>query len=171
MLKKLATTSLKKFNTVNIKGDNSAVGMQFGIVVSEFNEFLTDRLLEGAIDTLSRSGANLKNITVVHVPGAFEIPLAASRLLKKKALDAVITLAVVIRGKTSHFDQVTLETAKGIRELSQTSGVPIILGMIPANSIEDAAERVGIKHTSKGREWALSAIQMASLLRKMSLKK
>ncbi len=145
--------------------------MKFGVVVSRFNEFLTERLLEGALDTFERCGAKLKDITVVHVPGAFEIPLASAHLLKSKKLDAVLTLAVVIRGKTKHFDQVVLETAKGVRELSRDTGVPVILGMIPADSIEDAAGRTGIKHTSKGRDWALSAIEMASLLKKMRPKK
>ena len=155
---------------MKLKGDYSARGMKFGVVVSEFNEFLTERLLEGVLDTLVRCGAKAANITVVHVPGAFEIPLAASRLLKRTPLSAVITLAVVIRGKTKHFDQVVSETAKGVRELSLKTGVPVLLGMIPADSIEDAAERVGIKHTSKGREWALSAVEMASLLKKLNAK-
>ena len=167
----MTKTSLKKFKTAQFKGSYAAKGRKFGIVVSEFNEFLTQRLLEGALDTLIRCGAREKDITVAHVPGAFEMPLAASRLLKRKKPDAVITLAVVIRGKTKHFDQVVLETAKGIRELSQKTGVPVILGMIPADSAEDAAHRVGIKQTSKGREWALAAVQMASLLEKLDGKK
>ena len=158
---------MKKFKVPTLKGDLSARGRKFGIVVSEFNELLTDRLLEGALDTLVRCGARLKDIVVVRVPGAFEIPLAAGRLLKKKKLDALITLAVVIRGKTKHFDQVVRQTAKGVRELSQKSGVPVILGMVPADSVEDAAGRVGIKQMGKGREWALSAVQMASLLKKL----
>ena len=167
----MAQTSLKKIKVSRIRGDYSARGKSFGIVVSEFNEFLTDRLLEGAVDTLVRCGAKEKDITVVHVPGAFEVPLAARRLLNKKKLDAVITLSIVIRGKTRHFDQVVLETAKGVRELSQTSGVPVILGMISADSIEDAARRTGIKQMNKGREWALSAVEMASLLKKLEGKK
>lgn len=167
MLKKIAQQPLKKIKAKVLRGDYEAKGMRFGVVVSEFNEFLTERLLEGALDTLLRCGAKNSNLTVLRVPGAFEIPLATSRLLKKRKLDAVITLAVVIRGKTKHFDQVVLETAKGVREISKETGVPVILGMIPAESVEDAAHRVGIKHANKGREWALSAVEMASLLKKM----
>ncbi len=150
-----------------IKGGYSARGLKFGIVVSDFNELLTNRLLEGAADTLTRHGASDKNLTVVHVPGAFEIPLAAQKLIRKKKLDAVITLAVVIKGETKHFDQVVKETAKGIRELSKRSEVPVILGVIPANNIRQAQERVGIKQVNKGREWARSAIEMANLMKKL----
>ncbi len=167
MLKKLVSSPLKKFKVPALKGDLTAHGKSFGIVVAEFNELLTDRLLEGALDTLLRSGARPKDILVVHVPGAFEIPLAASKLLKRRKLSALITLAVVIKGKTKHFDQVVRETAKGVRELSQKSGVPVILGMIPADSVEDAAHRVGLKQANKGREWAASAVQMASLMEKL----
>ncbi len=167
MLKKHAAERMKKFKVPSLKGDLTARGARFGIVVAEFNEFLTERLLEGALDTLLRSGARPKDVLVVHVPGAFEIPLAASRLLKQKKLSALITLAVVIKGKTKHFDQVVRETAKGVRELSMKSGVPVILGMVAADSIEDAAHRVGLKQANKGREWAVSAVQMASLMRKL----
>lgn len=165
MLKKLASTPLKKFKSPVLRGQMTAKGMKFGVVVSEFNEFLTERLLEGALDTLERCGARPSDVLVVRVPGAFEMPLAASKLLKNRKLSAIITLAVVIKGKTKHFDQVVRETAQGIRELSVASGVPVILGMVPADSIEDAAERVGIKQANKGREWALSAVQMANLVK------
>ena len=150
-----------------IKGDYSAKGRQFGIVVADFNELLTGRLLDGAVDTLRRHGADEKNITVVHVPGAFEIPLAAKKLIRKKKLDAVITLAVVIKGETKHFDQVVRETAKGIREIIQKTDIPVILGVIAANHIRQAEQRVGIKQKNKGREWAASAIEMASLMTKL----
>ena len=152
----------------HLKGGYSAKGLAFGIVAADFNEFLTRCLLEGAIDTLRRHGAGKKNIIVVHVPGAFEIPLAAKKLIQKKRPDAVITLAVVIKGETKHFDQVARETAKGIRELSRDSGIPVILGVIPANSIRQAQQRAGIKQVNKGREWALSAIEMANLMKQLS---
>ena len=152
----------------HLKGDYSAKGLKFGIVAADFNELLTSRLLEGAIDALKRHGAGEKNIIVVHVPGAFEIPLAAKKLIQKKKPDAVITLAVVIKGETKHFDQVVRETAKGIRELSKESEVPVILGMIPANTIRQAQQRVGIKQVNKGREWACSAIEMANLMKKLN---
>ncbi len=149
------------------KGDFDARGFRFGIVVSEFNEALTRQLLEGALDTLMRHGALQKNIHVVYTPGAFEIPLAARKLIDRERPDAVISLAVVIRGATRHFDQVWRESAKGVRELAQNSGVPVILGIIPATSMQQAIERVGIKQMNKGREWALGAIAMASLSRKL----
>ena len=154
-----------------LEGSYSARGRKFGIVVSRFNEFLTSRLLDGALNALLRHGAREKDITVVHVPGAFEVPLAAQRLLARGKLDAVITLAVVIRGETKHFDQVVKETAKGIRELSQKSEIPVILGLIPAMNARQAAERTGIKQMNKGREWALAAIEMANLMRRLTMKR
>jgi 6,7-dimethyl-8-ribityllumazine synthase len=152
----------------HLKGDYSAKGFKFGIVAADFNELLTSRLVEGAVDTLRRHGARENSIVVVHVPGAFEIPLAAGKLIQKKKPDAVITLAVVIKGETKHFDQVVRETAKGIRELSKEHGIPVILGVIPANNIRQAERRVGIKQVNKGREWALSAIEMANLMKKLA---
>ena len=148
-----------------MKGSFIAKGRSFGIVVSQFNEFLTNRLLEGALDTLVRHGAREKDIHVVYVPGAFEIPLALKRLLAKKKPDAVITLAVIIRGETRHFDQVARESARGVRELSVKSEVPVILGILAVESAEQAVRRVGLKQANKGCEWALSAIEMANLMR------
>jgi 6,7-dimethyl-8-ribityllumazine synthase len=150
-----------------VKGAFLARGLKFGIVVSEFNEFLTRQLLEGALDTLVRHGALEKDVTVVYVPGAFEIPLALKKLAAKKKLDAIITLAVVIKGQTKHFDQVSAEASRGVADFSQKSEIPVILGIISADSAAVAAERVGIKHLNKGREWALSAIEMASLMKKL----
>lgn len=150
-----------------IKGGFSGRGKKIGLVVAEFNEFLTERLLEGALDALLRHGVAKKDIQVIYVPGAFEIPLALKKLLAQKKFHAVITLAVVIKGKTKHFDQVVNETAKGVRELSQKSEVPVILGVIPALTEHQAIQRVGLKSTNKGREWALSAIEMANLLPKL----
>lgn len=157
---------MKKYPKIReLRGDALGAGRRFGIVVSRFNELLTERLLEGALDTLLSHGAREKDITVVRVPGAFEIPVAAQKLLQKKKLDALITLAVVIRGRTKHFDQVVSETAKGIRELSKESQVPVILGMISADKVSDAQARAGIKGPNKGREWAQSALEMAGLMR------
>jgi 6,7-dimethyl-8-ribityllumazine synthase len=160
---------LKKI--IHIKGDFSAKGKRFAIIVSRFNEYLTSQLLEGAVDTLLRHGALEKDIQVVHVPGAFEIPLAAKRVAQRKKVDAVITLAVIIRGKTRHFEQVATQSARGLREVSLKSEVPILLGIIPAESIQDAMERTGIKQANKGREIAESAIEMANLMRQPLLKK
>jgi 6,7-dimethyl-8-ribityllumazine synthase len=150
-----------------VKGGYLARGRRFGIVVSQFNELLTTKLLEGALDTLLRHGAREKDIRVVHVPGAFEVPLASKKLISKFKPDAVITLSVVIRGQTKHFDQVVTESAKGIRELTLKTEVPVILGMILADKAEQAMARVGIKQANKGRDWALAAIEMANLVRKL----
>lgn len=161
-----------KFSKVNrVKGGFVASGHRFGIVVAEFNEALTNALLEGALDTLVRHGAREKDIHVVYVPGAFEIPLAAARLIKARKPDAVITLAVVIKGQTRHFDQVVTESAKGVRELADHSGVPVILGIVAADDVKHALERTGIKHMNKGREWALAAIEMAGVMKALDGKR
>ncbi|HTL70742.1 MAG TPA: 6,7-dimethyl-8-ribityllumazine synthase [Candidatus Eisenbacteria bacterium] len=145
------------------RGSFDAKGKKFAIVMSRFNEPLTRRLLEGAVDTFVRHGAREKDIHVVEVPGAFEIPLAASKLIARSRPDALLTLSVVIKGETRHFDQVVAETARGLRELGERTGVPVILGMIPATNVLQAIERTGIKQMNKGREWALSAIEMAGV--------
>jgi 6,7-dimethyl-8-ribityllumazine synthase len=150
-----------------IKGDYRARSLRLGIVVSQFNEAVTNRLLEGCVDTLIRHGAKPANLSIYYTPGAFEIPLVAQQLIVRKRVDAVITLSVVIKGRTRHFDQVVTETARGIRELSQRYGVPVILGIIAADRIEDVLERTGIKHMNKGREWALAAIEMARLMKRI----
>ncbi len=158
--------SAKKYQKVKrIKGGYLAAGKKFGIVVSEFNEFLTSRLLEGALDTLTRHGAKEKDITVIYVPGAFEIPLVVQKMLGRMKLDAVITLAVVIQGETKHFDQVTRQTAQGVRQAALKKDVPVILGMVAAGNVQQAIDRVGLKHGNKGRQWALAAIEMANLAR------
>lgn len=154
-----------------IKGGFEARGLRLALVVSEFNEYFTRELLSGTVDTLLRHGANKKDIQIFYVPGAFEIPLVAKRVLQKKKWDAVITLAVVIRGETKHFDQVVKETARSLRQLCDKSEVPVILGIIPANTVSQAAERVGIKQMNKGREWALAAIETANLMRNRLLRK
>lgn len=148
-----------------LRGSLLGAGKCFGIVVARFNEVLTERLLEGALDTLLAHGVRPKNITVVRVPGAFEIPLAAKKLVQKKKFDAVITLAVVIRGQTKHFEQVAVESARGISELSQVSEVPVILGVLAVSTISHAEARTGIKGPNKGREWALAALEMAGLMK------
>ncbi len=168
MRAKLSKGSKNKTRIVSIKGDYLARPYRFGIVVAQFNEYLTRPLLDASIDTLLRHGAQEKNIHVVTVPGAFEIPLATKKLIAHKKPNAVITLSVVIKGKTKHFDQVVRETAQGIRELILRTDTPILLGMVSADTVKDALLRVGIKHMNKGREWALSAIEMASLSGKMN---
>ena len=148
-----------------IEGKLVAEDLKFAIVVSRFNDFLTAKLLDGALDTLKRHGTDDKNITIVKVPGAFEIPLAADRLALK--FDAIICLGAVIRGDTPHFDLIAAETTKGIAQASFKNKKPIIFGVITADNIEQAIERAGTKQGNKGSDAALSAIEMANLFKKI----
>ncbi|MBI5234402.1 MAG: 6,7-dimethyl-8-ribityllumazine synthase [Deltaproteobacteria bacterium] len=150
-----------------IEGTLNAKGLKFAVIVSRFNDFIGERLLAGALDTLIRSGADDKDITIVKVPGSFEMPLAASRIAGKKYVDAIICLGAIIRGATPHFDLVAAEAAKGIAKVSIESDVPIAFGIITADNIEQAIERAGTKAGNKGRDAAQSAIEMASLLNKI----
>ncbi|MBI5026062.1 MAG: 6,7-dimethyl-8-ribityllumazine synthase [Nitrospirae bacterium] len=149
------------------EGELQAKGLKFGIVVSRFNDFITNRLLEGAIDTLLRHGAEQHDIEVVRVPGSFEIPLVAKKLAQKKSYDAVICLGTVIRGATPHFEYIASEVAKGIASASLETGIPIAFGVITADTIEQAVERAGAKSGNKGWDAALTAIEMAQLLKKL----
>ncbi len=157
----------KKGAARHIKGEISAKGKRFGIVVARYNDYLTKKLLEDAVEAFEQHGASAGSVHVVHVPGAFEIPLAAKRLIERKKPHAVLTLSVVIQCQTKQFDQVVNECAKGVRELAMGSGVPVILGMIAAKNAAQAIDRCGIKHMSKGREWAMSAIEMAGVMRRL----
>ncbi len=139
-------------------------GKKFGIVVSRFNDFISKRLVEGAVDTLLRHGAKDNEIEIVWVPGSFEIPLVAGRLAKSKKFDAIICLGAVIRGSTPHFEYVAGEAAKGVAKVSLDTGLPVIFGVITAENLEQAIERAGTKDGNKGRDAALSAIEMANLL-------
>jgi len=147
-----------------IEGNLLAKGKSFGLVASRFNDFMTKELVNGCIDTLIRHGADDKEITVAWVPGAFELPLAAQKMAKSKSYDAVICLGTVIRGATPHFDYIASEAAKGVAKVSLDSGVPVVFGIITADSIEQAVERAGSKDGNKGRDAAVSAIEMANLL-------
>jgi 6,7-dimethyl-8-ribityllumazine synthase len=135
----------------------------FGIVVSRFNEFISSRILEGAIDTLVRQGADEKSIDVAWTPGSFEIPYLAKRMAGTKKYDAVVCLGVILRGSTPHFDYVASEAAKGIAKVSLDQDVPCIFGVITAETLEQAIERAGTKEGNKGRQAALVAIEMANL--------
>ena len=150
-----------------IKADLVAKGKKFAIVISRFNEFISSKLLEGCIDTLCRHGAQESSQDVVWVPGAFEIPLAALKLAKSKKYDAVICLGTVIRGATPHFEFVASEAAKGVAKVSLDTGLPCIFGIITADNLEQAIERAGTKDGNKGRDAALSAIEMANLYGKL----
>lgn len=149
--------------TKTYEGKVLAKGKRFGIVVARFNEFVSERLLEGALDGLLRHGADEKDITVARVPGSFEIPYAANRLAKSKKFDAVICLGAIIRGTTPHFEYVASEVTKGVASTSLQTGVPTIFGVITADSIEQAIERAGTKEGNRGRDAAITAIEMADL--------
>ena len=150
-----------------IEGDLQAKGKKFGIVVSRFNSFIAERLLDGALDTLARSGAADDDIEVARVPGAFEIPLVAQKMVKSDRYDAVICLGAVIRGATSHYDLVANEAAKGIAQVSLSHDIPLVFGVITTDTIEQAIERAGSKAGNKGSEAAQVAIEMVNLLQKL----
>jgi 6,7-dimethyl-8-ribityllumazine synthase len=147
-----------------IEGDLQATGKKIGIIVSRFNSFISERLLEGALDTLLRSGVEEGALDVVRVPGAFEIPLMAQKMAKSGNYDALICLGAVIRGATSHYDLVANEVAKGIAQVGLDSGIPTIFGVLTTDTIEQAIERAGSKAGNKGSEAALAAIEMINLL-------
>lgn len=150
-----------------IQGILSAKDKKFAIVVSRFNEVISKSLLSGAIDCIVRHEGNEENITVAFVPGAFEIPVTAKKLAESKKFDAVICVGAVIRGATPHFDYIAAEVSKGIAHVGLETGVPVIFGVITSDSIEQALERAGIKAGNKGWDAALSAIEMADLLKKL----
>ncbi len=147
------------------EGGLVAEGLKFGVVAARFNEFITNKLLGGAMDALTRHGATAENIDVAWVPGAFEIPLVAKKLADSKRYDAVICLGTVIRGNTPHFDYVAAEVSKGVAQVGLASGVPTIFGVLTTETIEQAVERAGTKAGNKGFDAAVAAIEMANLLR------
>jgi 6,7-dimethyl-8-ribityllumazine synthase len=147
-----------------IEGNLKADGKKFAIVVSRFNSFLSEKLLEGALDSLLRSGALGEDIDVVRVPGAFEIPLVAKRLAGSQKYNAVIVLGVVIRGATPHFDVVVNEVSKGTAQAGLETGVPVLFGVLTTETIEQAIERSGTKAGNKGADVAVAAIEMANLM-------
>ncbi|HCV6632159.1 TPA: 6,7-dimethyl-8-ribityllumazine synthase [Staphylococcus aureus] len=150
---------------MNFEGKLIGKDLKVAIVVSRFNDFITGRLLEGAKDTLIRHDVNEDNIDVAFVPGAFEIPLVTKKLASSGNYDAVITLGCVIRGATSHYDYVCNEVAKGVSKVNDQTNVPVIFGILTTESIEQAVERAGTKAGNKGAEAAVSAIEMANLLK------
>lgn len=141
-----------------------AEGKKFAVVVSRFNDFITDRLLAGAVDALKRSGARDKDIEVAKVPGAFEIPLIAKKMAQSGRYNAVICLGAVIRGATPHFDYVSAEVSKGIAVAGLESGVPVIFGIVTTDTIEQAIERAGIKSGNRGWSAGINAVEMANLI-------
>jgi 6,7-dimethyl-8-ribityllumazine synthase len=141
-------------------------GLRFGLVAGRFNEFITNKLVSGALDALNRHGVADQDIAVAWVPGSFEIPLAAKKMVDTRCYDAVICLGAVIRGSTPHFDYIAAEVSKGIAKIGLDSGVPVIFGVITTETIEQAIERAGTKAGNKGWDAAVTAIEMANLLKK-----
>jgi 6,7-dimethyl-8-ribityllumazine synthase len=150
-----------------IDGKLDATGLKVGLAVSRFNSFIAERLLEGAIDALRRHGAAEADLTVVRVPGAFELPLVTKKMADSKKYDAIICLGAVIRGATPHFDYVSAEVSKGIASVGLDTGIPVAFGVLTTDNIEQAVERAGTKAGNKGFEAAMTAIEMVNLLRSM----
>lgn len=150
-----------------LEGGLVVKGKKFGIVASRFNDFITKELISGCTDTLVRHGASDDDLTVALVPGAFEIPTVAQKMAQTKKYDAIICLGTVIRGATPHFDYVAAEVSKGIARVSQDANIPVIFGVITADTIEQAIERAGTKDGNKGKDAAISAIEMVNLMEKI----
>jgi 6,7-dimethyl-8-ribityllumazine synthase len=150
-----------------IEGSLEARGLKFAIVVGRFNNVVTDRLLSGAMDALTRSGAGAEDVQVVRVPGSWEIPLTIQTLASLKRHDAIIALSAVIRGDTPHFDYVAGQAASGVAQASLASGIPVAFGILTTNTVEQAMDRAGLKSGNKGFDAAMTAIEMANLLRQL----
>ena len=150
-----------------VEGKIVAKGMKFGIVASRFNDFISGRLIEGAVDTLIRAGADEKDIAIYKVPGAFELPLTAKKLAKSSRFDAIICLGAVIRGATPHFEYISAEVSKGIASVGLETEIPVVFGVLTTDTIEQAIERAGTKSGNKGADAAMSAIEMVDLFKKV----
>ncbi len=157
----------EKLQPGRVSGALSAAGFRFGIVVSRFNSFITERLLAAATDALERAGAASKDVDVVHVPGAFELPLAAKKMAATEKYDALIAIGCVLRGETTHYDYVCSETARGLQLAQMDSGLPIMFCVLTCDTLEQAIERAGLKGGNKGFEAGLAAIEIAQLSRKL----
>jgi 6,7-dimethyl-8-ribityllumazine synthase len=151
-----------------VEGQLSAEGFRFAIIVSRFNDFISSRLMEGAMDALRRHGATEENMFLVKVPGAFEIPIVAKRLAQSGSYDAVVCLGAVIRGATPHFDYVAAEVSKGIANVALETTVPVTFGVLTTDNLEQAIERAGSKSGNKGYEAAMAAIEMVNLFNKLA---
>jgi 6,7-dimethyl-8-ribityllumazine synthase len=157
----------EKLEPGKIHGGLSGNGLRFGIVVSRFNSFITDRLLSAALDALDRSGAENRDVDVIHVPGAFELPLTAKKMAQTAKYDALIALGCVLRGETTHYDYVCAETSRGLQLAQMDTGVPVIFCVLTCDTLEQAIDRAGLKGGNKGFEAGLGAIEMAQLSRKL----
>jgi len=151
-----------------IRGELSAKGLCFGIVVSRFNSFITERLLAGALDALERAGADAKQMDVVRVPGSFELPIAAKKMGASGKYDALIAIGCILRGETAHFEYVAAEAARGLQLAQMDTGVPIAFCVLTCDTLEQAIDRAGLKSGNKGFEAGLTALEMANLTRKLS---
>jgi 6,7-dimethyl-8-ribityllumazine synthase len=160
-------TTGEKLQPTKIDGGLSAAGSRFGIVVSRFNSFITERLLQGALDALQRAGATDNDVDVVHVPGSFELPLAAKKLAVAGRHNALIAIGCILRGETAHYDYVCSETARGLQLAQMDSGVPIMFCVLTCDTLEQAIERAGLKGGNKGFEAGLGAVEMAQLMNKL----
>ena len=149
------------------EGTLAASGIKIAILVSRFNSFITDRLLDGAIKTYTQQGGSIEDIEVVHVPGAFELPVAAKKLAAKGGLDAMVALSAVVRGATPHFEFVSSAATSGISSVALDAGIPIGFGVLTTDTVEQAIERAGAKNGNKGSEAMLTAIEMANLLKEL----
>ena len=157
-----------KLQPNQISGGLKADGLRFGIVVSRFNSFITERLLGGALDALAGAGATEKQIDVVRVPGSFEIPLAAKKLGESRRYNAVIAIGCILRGETSHFEYISSEVARGVQLAQIDTGVPMVFCVLTCDTLEQAIDRAGLKSGNKGFEAGLTAVEMANLARKLS---
>jgi len=158
----------ENIQSTKMEGGLTAAGLRFGVVVSRFNSFITDRLLQGATDVLARSGAAAKDVDVVHVPGSFELPLAAKKLAQSGRYDAVIAIGCILRGETAHYDYVCSETARGLQLAQIDTGVPVMFCVLTCDTLEQAIDRAGLKGGNKGQDAAVGAIEMGHLCRRLS---
>jgi 6,7-dimethyl-8-ribityllumazine synthase len=158
----------KKLQPGSINGELTAPGLRFGVVVSRFNSFITERLLSAALDALERADAASENVDVVHVPGAFELPLAAKKLAATGRYDALVAIGCILRGETAHYDYVCSETSRGLQLAQMDTGLPIIFCVLTCDTLEQAIDRAGLKGGNKGFEAGLAAVEMAHLSRKLT---
>jgi 6,7-dimethyl-8-ribityllumazine synthase len=157
-----------KLNPANIKGELSAAGLRIGVVVSQFNNFITDRLLAGALDAMERAGAAESQIEIARVPGALELPIAAKKMALTGRYDSIICIGCVLRGETSHYDVVVSETARGVQLAQLDTGVPLIFCVLTCDTLEQAINRAGLKSGNKGYEAGLGAVEMGQLMKKIA---
>jgi 6,7-dimethyl-8-ribityllumazine synthase len=158
----------EKLKPANVRGELNAAGLRIGIAVSQFNSFITDRLLAGALDGLAQCGAEEKQIEIVRVPGSFELPITAKKLAATGRFDSIICIGCILRGETSHYDVVVSETARGVQLAQLDTSVPLIFCVLTCDTLEQAIDRAGLKSGNKGYEAGLGAVEMGQLLRKIA---